>query len=158
MNFDSRDLRDALGRFTTGVCIVTASPSDGAPFGVTVNSFSAVSLEPPLVLWSLQNDSDCAEQMTACRHYTINVLASDQLSLSHHYAKRLNHTLLPDHFRIGRSSAPVLRGALVSFECELWRNYDGGDHRILVGRVLHAERRPTGKPLVFYGGAYRELR
>lgn len=158
MNFDSRELRNALGRFATGVCVITAAPASAAPFGMTVNSFSAVSLEPPLVLWSLQNNSECAEAMLSCRHYTINVLAKDQLELSQQYSKKQNHDLSPEHYRIGTSGAPVLRGSLASFECEAWANYDGGDHRILVGKVLHMSNRPTGKPLLFYAGAYRELR
>lgn len=158
MNFESRDLRNALGRFATGVCVITAAPANGAPFGMTVNSFTAVSLEPPLVLWSLQNTSECAEAMLSCRNYTINVLARDQLHLSQKYSQKQNHELLPEHYRQGRSGAPVLRGSLVTLECEVWRNYDGGDHQILVGKVLNLENRPTGKPLVFYSGAYRELR
>lgn len=158
MNFESRDLRNALGRFATGVCVVTTAPEGRAPLGMTINSFAAVSLQPPLVLWSLQHDSECFEAFVSTPRYTINVLAKDQLPLSQRYARTEHHELLPEHYRIGRNGAPVLRGVLASFECELWRRYDGGDHQILVGKVGFMENRPTGKPLLFYSGAYRELR
>ena len=157
MSLDSREFRNALGRFATGICVITANPEGYEPFGMTVNSFASVSLEPPLVLWSLQNNSECYPAFAAARHFAVNVLANDQLALSNQYAKKASHTLNPEHFRIGRSGTPVLRGALTSFECETWQRYDGGDHVSLVGKVLEVTSRPTGKPLLFFSGQYREL-
>jgi flavin reductase (DIM6/NTAB) family NADH-FMN oxidoreductase RutF len=158
MSIDSRAFRNALGRFTTGICVITASPRGLVPLGMTVNSFCSVSLEPPLVLWSLQNNSDCYPAFQAADHFTINVLTQEQQALSQQYAKKGQHQLLPEHYRIGRSGAPVLRDCLASFECSLWRRYEGGDHELLVGQVIDFESRPTGKPLLFYSGSYRELR
>ena len=158
MSLDQRCLRDAMGTFATGVCVVTASPAGFAPFGMTVNSFSSVSLDPPLVLWSLRNDSECFAAFSACRFYTINVLRQEQQALSNRYASKDSHDLDPDHFRIGRSGAPVLRGTLCSMECEIWQRYEGGDHVILVGRVLQAHTAASGRPLVFHAGQYRQLR
>lgn len=157
MSFDSRALRNAFGRFATGICVVTANSAETGPMGMTINSFSSVSLEPPLVMWSLQNNSECFGLFTQARQFAINILADDQLEHSMRYARKSEHALLPDHFRIGSNGAPVLRGALASFECDLWRSYEGGDHVLLVGRVKTLHNRPTGKPLLFFGGAYRQL-
>ncbi|AKH69636.1 conserved protein of DIM6/NTAB family [Spongiibacter sp. IMCC21906] len=158
MSLDQRLLRDSLGQFATGVCVVTASAPGFAPFGMTVNSFASVSLEPPLVLWSLRNDSECFDAFLAAKHYTVNVLSQDQIGQSNKFAGKDDHALAQTEYRTGTSGSPVLRNALCSMECETWRRYDGGDHLILVGRVIAVDKRPTGKPLVFHGGMYRELR
>lgn len=158
MSFSSRDFRDALGRFATGVCVITFAPEDGAPFGITVNSFAPVSLEPPLVLWSLQKNSDVFDEIVGAERYVINVLSSEQQSLSDQYAKKSDHQLSPEHFRIGKTGSPILENSIVSFDCENEAQYDGGDHVILVGRVLEMDNSPTGEPLLFVSGQYRELR
>lgn len=158
MSLDSRALRNAFGRFATGICVVTANAAEQGPVGMTINSFSSVSLDPPLVMWNLQNNSDCFEIFTQTRQFAINILADDQLELSRLYSRKNEHGLRPQDYRIGRNGAPVLRGALAAFECDLWRSYEGGDHVLLVGRVKELHNRPTGKPLLFFGGSYRELR
>jgi flavin reductase (DIM6/NTAB) family NADH-FMN oxidoreductase RutF len=157
MSFDSREFRNALGTFATGVCVVTASPEGWHPFGLTVNSFASVSLDPPLVLWSLQNDSEMYPAFEEAHRFAINILRSDQQSLSQQYSRKGDHLLSPEHFEIGASGAPVMPDTLVSFECQLESRYPGGDHVILVGRVLEYVRRNNGEPLVFCSGAYREL-
>ncbi len=157
MSFDSRALRNAFGRFATGICVVTANTADGTPIGMTINSFSSVSLDPPLVMWNLQNNSDCFDAFTQARQFAINVLADDQIEQSMFYSRKNQHTLRPADYRIGRNGAPVLRGALATFECDPWRSYEGGDHVLLVGRVKALHNRPTGKPLLFFGGGYRAL-
>jgi flavin reductase (DIM6/NTAB) family NADH-FMN oxidoreductase RutF len=158
MSLDPRELRNALGQFTTGVCVITANPAGYKPFGMTVNSFASVSLDPALVLWSLRNDSECLDAFNKSKTFTVNVLASDQVDMSNLYAKKSEHDLRDDHYRIGKSGAPVLRGALTSFECETWANYEGGDHVIVVGKVIEMDNKPGAKPLVFQAGQYRELR
>lgn len=158
MSINSREFRNAMGRFATGVCVITANPEGYEPFGMTVNSFASLSLDPPLLLWNLQNDSECFPAFEVADKFTVNVLADDQLDLSNQYARKGAHELDREHYRMGRNGTPVLRGALVSLECDLWRRYEGGDHLILVGLVKEMENRPTGSPLVFYGGGYRELR
>ncbi len=158
MNFDPRDLRNALGRYATGVTVVTANPEGYEPFGMTANSFSALSLDPPLILWSIQRDSDCFDAFDAANGFVVNILADDQMDLSNGYAKKNQHELAAGSYRQGRSGYPVLRNCLVSFECKMWARYEGGDHIILVGEVIDIEEKPTGNPLVFAGGKYRELR
>ena len=134
MSIDSREFRNALGRFATGVCVITANPDGHAPFGMTVNSFASVSLDPPLVLWSLQNNSECYPAFELASGFTVNILAHDQQALSNLYAKKGDHALRDDHYRLGRN------------------------HKILVGKVEDVIDRPTGKPLVFYSGSYGEIR
>lgn len=157
MSIDGRDFRNALGRFATGVCVITTLNEKGEAIGMTANSFASVSLDPPLVLWSLQNGSDVYDAYAATGPYTINVLASDQLDLSNQYAKKGDHLLSGEHFFMGKNGAPVLRNALVSFECDQDATHEGGDHLIIVGRVRNMVNRPTGKPLLFHSGGYREL-
>jgi flavin reductase (DIM6/NTAB) family NADH-FMN oxidoreductase RutF len=157
MSFDSLQFRNALGRFATGVCVITANPEGHAPFGMTVNSFSSLSLTPPLVLWSLQKNSDTMEAFRAAKHYCANILSQEQKALSGRYAKKGDHALRDEDFTIGESGLPVLTHALASFECAMDARHDGGDHIILVGRVTHMSVSTGGRPLVFYEGGYREL-
>ena len=157
MNIDGREFRDALGRFATGVCLITTVNEDQEALAMTANSFSSVSLDPPLVLWSLQNNSDVYDVFARPRYFAINVLASEQEGLSNQYARKGQHGLDAAHYRAGKYGAPIVRDALVSFECELYATHEGGDHLIIVGRVHDMHSRPDGAPLLFYGGAYREL-
>ena len=126
MSFDSLQLRNALGRFATGVCVITASPEGHAPFGMTVNSFSSLSLTPPLVLWSLQKNSDTMEAFRVARQYCVNILSQEQKALSGRYAKKGDHALRAEEFTIGESGLPVLRHSLASFECDMDARHDGG--------------------------------
>ncbi len=158
MSFDPRELRNALGRFATGVTVITTVTPDQRAVGMTANSFSSVSLDPPLVLWSLQKNSDVYPLFCGPERFAINVLSADQQDLSNQYARKGDHQLDDAHFRIGRNGAPILRDALVGFECALETTYPGGDHIIIVGRVLDVASRPTGEPLLFYSGGYREIR
>jgi len=158
MSFDGRVLRNALGRFATGVTIVTAIAKDERAMGMTANSFSSVSLDPPLVLWSLQNNSDVYDVFSGPRYFAINILSTEQQALSNQYAKKGQHELESADYRLGKYGAPVIRPALVTFECELETTYPGGDHLIIVGRVREMQERPSGEPLLFYCGRYREVR
>jgi flavin reductase (DIM6/NTAB) family NADH-FMN oxidoreductase RutF len=157
MSFDGRELRNALGRFATGVCLITTVDKDNKPLAMTANSFSSVSLDPPLVLWSLQNNSDVYDAFANPQHFAINILATEQQDLSNRYAKKDHHVLDDAHFRDGKYGAPIVRDALVNFECELEATHEGGDHLIIVGRVKEMHQRPSGSPLLFFAGAYREV-
>jgi flavin reductase (DIM6/NTAB) family NADH-FMN oxidoreductase RutF len=157
MSFDSRALRNALGRFATGVTVISTMSPDQRAIGMTANSFSSVSLDPPLVLWSLQNNSDVYPLFSEPAYFAINILSQQQLALSNRYARKDEHELSAEHYRIGRYGSPILRGAIASFECKLEATHDGGDHRIIVGRVRDFAESPTGEPLLFYAGAYRDL-
>lgn len=158
MSLDPIALRNALGQFATGVCVITANPKGYEPFGMTVNSFASVSLDPALVLWSLRNDSECMAAFDASTGFTVNVLTAEQQPLSNRYAKKDDHQLRTEDYRIGKSGHPVIRNALASFECEMWQRYPGGDHIILVGEVIEMDGKPDAKPLLFHGGGYQELR
>jgi len=157
MSFEPRQFRDALGQFPTGVCVVTANPDGFTPFGMTVNSFAAVSLDPPLVLWSLQKDSELADAWQATTVFAVNVLNSNQQELSNHYARKNDHDLVADHYFMGEAGVPVLHDAVASFECKLDASHEGGDHVILVGRVIEMENGEKTEPLVFHAGRYRGL-
>ena len=157
MEIDSRELRNALGRYATGVCVISAVTEAGEPLGLTANSFASVSLDPPLVLWSLQNNSDVYTEFSTPRFFAINVLAREHIEHSGRYAKKGDHRLHPDHFAPGKFGAPLVHEALVSFECELHATYEAGDHLIILGRVRDMQARDDGEPLLFYSGDYRQL-
>lgn len=158
MSFTSREFRDALGTFATGVCVITANPEGFEPFGMTVNSFASLSLDPPLLLWSLQKDSECMPAFEAATHFCVNVLELDQQAVSNRYAKKGDHSLEAGTFRVGKSGCAVLKEAMTSFECSIDARHDGGDHIILVGHCLEMNCLPERKPLIFFKGAYRELK
>lgn len=157
MTIDTREFRDALGCFATGVTVITASPEGQAPIGMTVNSFASVSLDPPLVLWSLQNNSEMFEIWERTNQFGVNILRSDQQDLSNLYARKGDHLLESAHFVPGATGLAVLPDSLVSLECEVEARYPGGDHVIIIGRVVAMENRSNGEPLLFCSGGYREL-
>ena len=158
MTIDARELRNALGRFATGVCLITTVNPRQQALGMTANSFSSVSLDPPLVLWSLQNNSDVYRDFHQPEHFAINVLVDAQQPLSDQYARKGQHELEPAHYELGSHGCPIIRGALVSFECELETTHEGGDHLIILGRVKDVQAGASGEPLLFYSGAYRGIR
>jgi flavin reductase (DIM6/NTAB) family NADH-FMN oxidoreductase RutF len=157
MTIDPRELRNTLGRFATGVCVITTVTDDGRPLGLTANSFSSVSLDPPLVLWSLQNNSDVYAEYAGAGRFAINVLADRQEDLSNYYARKGEHLMDPAHFAVGAHGSPLLHDALASFECALDATHAGGDHLIIVGRVLSHACQDEGRPLLFFAGGYRRL-
>jgi flavin reductase (DIM6/NTAB) family NADH-FMN oxidoreductase RutF len=152
---DARDFRSALGCFPTGVCLVSALASDGRWHGMTINSFSSVSLEPPMVLWSLSRNASSAPVFRDAEYFAINVLASGDGALASHFAKPGADKFAPcaERFTPGLGGAPTLTGALATFECHSRHRYYGGDHIVLIGvveRYAHAE----GAPLAFHRGRY----
>ncbi len=158
MSLDPREFRNALGRFATGVCVITAEDK-GQPFGMTVNSFASVSLDPALVLWSIQKDSECAPIFENVTRYGINVLTDEQQATSNQYAKKGEHNLVDGTFRQGVSGAYVLKDAMTSFECEVEQCIDAGDHVIILGKVIEMSNDPADRnPLLFFSGKYRELK
>ena len=153
---DLRRLRDALGEFATGVTVVTARAADGQPVGVTINSFASVSLEPPLVLWSLGLDSPSLAVFETCSHYAVNVLAADQTEFSQRFSQSQSDKFAGIELQTGAGGVQLLPGCSAWFECRNEMRYPGGDHIILVGHVesFHREEKP---PLIFHGGRYRVL-
>jgi flavin reductase (DIM6/NTAB) family NADH-FMN oxidoreductase RutF len=150
----ARAFRDALGRFATGVTIVTINRPTG-PMGFTANSFSSLSMDPPLVLWSLAKSAQRYPYFAGAQHFAIHVLAAEQLHLIDRFHRTgpgfdgLKHDL-------GAHGVPLFDGALARFECELHTTYEGGDHLIVVGRV-HRVVCEDGAPLVFLEGRFRQF-
>ena len=153
---DSRSLRDALGEFATGVTVVTARAAGGHPVGVTINSFASVSLDPPLILWSLGLQSPSLAVFEACSHYAVNVLAADQVELSLRFSQSQNDKFAGIDTIVGARGTPILAGCSAWFECRNELRHPGGDHIILVGHVENFARAEKS-PLVFHGGQYRRL-
>lgn len=148
---DARALRDALGRFATGVTVVTIATRDG-PMGFTANSFASVSLDPPLVLWSPARSSARYPFYAAASHYAIHVLGAEQDALGSRFLRGGTGFDGLAHEVTGHG-VPVIPGTLARFDCQQVATHDGGDHLIIVGRVLHAALR-AGQPLVFSQGTY----
>jgi 4-hydroxyphenylacetate 3-hydroxylase, reductase component len=149
-------LRQALGRFATGVTIVTCLDAHGERVGLTANSFNALSLDPPLVLWSLRSSSASLPAFLAATHFAINVLAEAQVDLSRRFASPLEHKFGEGLWSAGRSGAPVLAGCAAVFECATASTQQAGDHHLFIGRVL-AVMESAVPPLVFQAGHYRLL-
>ena len=149
-----RAFRDALGRFATGVTVITA-PGDDGPVGITANSFAALSLAPPLVMWAPGRFSRRFEMFAEAAHFAIHVMAADQLELARHFARDWFDFDLPDITR-GHGDAPLLPGCVARFECARHAVYPGGDHAIVVGEVLRAATR-DGAGLSFYAGSYGRI-
>ena len=156
--FDARALRNALGRYATGVAVVTAIGPDGQPVGLTINSFAAVSLDPPLVLWSLDNGSQSLEAFRAASHHAITVLAADQQELSQRFASALDDRFSGVHWLPGLGGAPLFAGGCAQFEVRNETAYPGGDHTIFIGRVERIDEDVSREPLLFFGGRYRNVR
>lgn len=150
---DERDFRTALGRFATGITVVTTTGPDGAPVGLTANSFSAVSLDPPLVLWCLGKNAGSMPAFRDCGYFAINVLEAGQRGLSHQFATRAEDRFAGSGWQAGLGGAPVLPGCLARFECRMAEQYDGGDHTIFVG-VVERYCHKDGAPLLFNAGKY----
>jgi flavin reductase (DIM6/NTAB) family NADH-FMN oxidoreductase RutF len=160
MRLDAPDqprLRDALGTFATGVTVVTCRAPDGAPLGVTVNSFNSVSLEPPLVLVSLDRNLQSLPGFLAAPYFAVNVLAASQREVSIRFAQRGIDKWTATPTKASRSGTPLIVDSLAMFDCARWAAYDGGDHIILVGRVMGLTQEPDAAPLLFFRSSYCEL-
>jgi flavin reductase (DIM6/NTAB) family NADH-FMN oxidoreductase RutF len=150
---DERRLRTALGRFATGVTVVTTRTGDGKLEGLTANSFSAVSLDPPLVLWSLRASAPSLPSFQAAEYFAVNVLAASQHALCRRFATPAHDKFDGAEHIPGLGGCPLLAGALATFECSTETRVPGGDHVFFFGRVRHAAFR-DGAPLIFSAGTY----
>lgn len=153
MNHQSVEFRQALGSFATGVTVVTAAGAEGAMAGVTANSFTSVSLEPPLILWCLANTSDSLPVFRDAAYFAVNILASGQVRLSDHFARRQEDKFSEVSFRRGRGGAPLLDGCVTWLQCRTAAQYDMGDHRVFVGEVVGFESN-WEEALLFHRGSY----
>jgi flavin reductase (DIM6/NTAB) family NADH-FMN oxidoreductase RutF/DNA-binding IclR family transcriptional regulator len=151
--FDARQLRDVLGTFVTGVTVITTSDGDGVPHGVTANSFSSVSLDPPLVLWSQSLSSRSYDAFHGSAHFAVHILAHDQIDVSNHFAKSQDEKFEGVAFRRGVGEVPLLEGTAAHLECVKVAEYPGGDHVVYVGRVERIAQLGR-RPLAFGRGKY----
>ena len=154
---DPRTLRDALGCFATGVTVVTCFDARQRPFGLTANSFTSVSLDPPLLLVCVHKLAASAAALTGAGHFAVNVLQTGQQPDSIRFSTRDEDRFGNSDWSPGEYGAPVLGNSLSVFECERYAVHDGGDHHLLVGKVLKASFEPTLDPLLYFRGRYRRL-
>lgn len=154
---DSRTLRDALGCFATGVTVVTTLDPDGNPVGLTANSFTSVSLDPPLLLVCIANNAGSLPAFLTADHFVVNVLHIGQQPVSGRFASRTEDRFGQTDCDIWDSGVPVIRHSLASFECARDTVHDAGDHQILVGRVKRVQFEPHRDPLLYFRGKYRRL-
>ena len=150
---DQRHLRHALGRFATGVTVITTRTTEGKFEGLTANSFSAVSLDPPLVLWSLRRNASSLPSFHDSGYFAVNVLGAHQCDLSRRFATPARDKFAGLPLNTGLGGCPLLHDTLASFECSTEHTVIGGDHIIFIGRVHRATYR-DGEPLIFSAGQY----
>jgi len=156
MSIDKNDLRRVMGHFATGVTIVTTVSKSGEPFGLTANAFTSVSLEPPLLLVSVDKKAESYPHLEDSKVFTVNILADEQESLSRKFAVSGGDKFTGVAYREGANGAAILDGVIAFIECKVYASYEGGDHTLYLGLVEEAQTR-EGKPLLFYRGGYRAI-
>ena len=156
MPVEPNEFRAVLGCFASGVTIVTTVDATGTPYGLTVSSFSSVSLTPPLILFCIAHSSASRPALLETRAFAIHVLSHGQENLSCRFASRSDSKWHGVDYELGRLGTPLLRGCLAALECRIAAVHTAGDHDIVVGAVHHCLR-GDGKPLVYHSGSYRQL-
>ncbi len=151
--FDTRHFRDALSQFATGVTVITTRLADGQFLGLTASSFNSVSLDPPLILWSLGTAANSLPVFSGNSHYVVNILSAEQAWLAEQFASRKTDRFAGVDYTLSRTGHPILTGASAWFECHNRSRYPEGDHVIFVGEVEHCEFTPQA-PLVFHSGQF----
>lgn len=154
---DPRTLRDALGCFATGVTVLTTRTEDGTPVGLTANSFTSVSLDPPLLLVCLANSATSMPAFLSSEHFSVNVLHMGQQPVSGRFASKGEDRFAQTDWEEWDSGVPIIRHSLASFECRRHAVHEGGDHQILVGEVQRVRFEPRRDPLLYFRGKYRRL-
>ncbi len=155
---EDRRFRHALGEFATGVAVITAHSKTDAPIGITMSSFNSVSIDPPLILFSVDRKAYSLPAMQEAEGYAVNVLSKDQAEIANQFARAMSDKWSNVERTAGHAQAPLIAGALAHFECVPYANYDGGDHVIFVGRVVRYTTHPhQPAPLVFFRGRYQNL-
>lgn len=154
---DPRTLRDALGCFATGVTVVTCFDEAGQPVGLTANSFTSVSLDPPLVAFFPAKSSTSWPRIEEAGKFCVNVLASDQQTLCRQFAASGADKFSGVSHRVSANGSPIIDGVVAWIDCTLEAVHEAGDHYIVVGRVVALEASAPGRPLVFFQGAYGEF-
>ena len=155
---DALSFRQSLGSFPTGVCLVSTVTAAGKREGMTINSFASVSLDPPLILWSIRDDARSAEAFIAGRHFILSVLAASQRALAQHFARSAADKFAgwEKEFEAGIGGCPRLRDSVATFECVTYSRHQEGDHTILLGRVEHHSRTEAA-PILLHRGEMGSL-
>ena len=156
-NFDQKAFRSALGAYTTGITVVTTCADQGHPVGITVNSFTSVSLDPPLILWCLDNNAESYRDFTECEYFTVHVLHSQQQDVSTIFATPNEDKFGNIPWSKGEEGTPVLNEFLECFHCKTEKLYEGGDHVIILGKVVRLETKLNEPPLLYHQGEYKVL-
>lgn len=156
MSFDPIAFRNTLGNFATGVALITVDCKSLGDLGLTVNSFASVSLDPPLILWSINRNSDLFETFIGTQTFTVNILREDQQDISNQFSKKEQHSLKDYDWQRTKNGCLFVPNSLAHFDCDTFEQLDGGDHIIFVGKVTDFESR-GGNPLVFSQGKYRKI-
>ena len=151
--FDTLELRQVLGSFVTGVTVITTLDRNGKPHGMTANSFSSVSLDPPLILWSQSLTAPSHPVFDACDRFVVNILADDQVEISNRFARASPDRFMRTATSEGLGGIPLIEGSAAHLECRKVHSYPGGDHVVFIGQVERI-RRNARRPLVFGGGKY----
>jgi flavin reductase (DIM6/NTAB) family NADH-FMN oxidoreductase RutF len=151
--FDARHFRKALSQFATGVTIITTRLADGSFLGLTASSFNSVSLDPPLVLWSLSQNANSLPIFSGNSHYVINILAAGQADLAERFSRRLSNRFEGVEFELSHTGLPILKGSAAWFECHNRSRYPEGDHVIFVGEVERCDVNAQ-HALVFHDGRF----
>jgi flavin reductase (DIM6/NTAB) family NADH-FMN oxidoreductase RutF len=151
--FDSQHFRHALSQFATGVTVITTRLENGSFFGLTASSFNSVSLDPPLVLWSLSQGASSLPIFSGNSHYVINILSANQAELAERFASRIDNRFDGVDFELSHTGLPILKGAAAWFECHNRSRYPEGDHVIFVGEVERCDVSPQAA-LIFHGGRF----
>lgn len=152
----SEEFRLACGRFATGVAIAAVRDESGVPHGLTVSSFTSVSLEPPLVLICLGHAVTNIEEFRHARHFGLSFLRVEQRSLSDHFARKGHDKFDGVDWHCGQTGVPLIANALGAIECVAYQRFTSGDHDIFVGEVVHVDV-ADGSPLIYYASSYRKL-
>jgi len=158
MAFDQREFRTALGHFATGITVVTACARNGDLLGVTVNSFNSVSLDPPLILFSLERRALSLSAFEDAGNFAVNILSDSQMNLSQNFARTQGDKWSGIAFDRWETGSPILKGSLAAFDCRTYAIHDGGDHRVFIGEVLRFEAQTEGTPLLYFRGSYTTLK
>ena len=157
MSVANADFRRVMGHFATGITVVTATLPDGKRFGFTVNAFSSLSLNPPLVLVCVVNGGEAEASMKAATHFAVNFLSDEQENLSRQFSSRVPDRYEGVQARASASGAPLLEGCIGYLECRKTAAHLEGDHTIVVGEVLTAEAQDAGLPLLYFRSGYRKI-
>lgn len=154
----TRALRDVFGQFATGVCLFSAKSvgEQTEPFAITVNSFTSLSLEPPLILWCLQKGATTTKFWLESPKFSVNILSADQQTLCRQYAIRGNQTLEREHYEFAESGNPHIVGATAHLDCRLQATHEAGDHYIMVAAIEHYELHRDKQPMVYLHGDFLE--